>query len=166
MRPRPRAAVASYLEVFVLIALAIGGSAVVFGAALGTATSARGGGVSLAGATIRQGDRIALESLAVYNVGDAPFAWFVVSTGGVPAAASYCYTLYDPAGRTVLSSTCPAVESDPASVNVSARLDPGRGVLVELTIVGPPLALGSVSTLTVTTSDGAQGSLDVEVVPA
>lgn len=137
-----------------------------FEAALNSAASAQGPAVSVTGASIRQGEYFAFESLEVYNAGSAPLSSFVVSTGGVPAAASYCYSLYDPAERSVVASTCPAMVPNPTSVTVSATLAAGKGVLVELTIAGRPFLMGSVSAVTVTASDGAQETLGVEVVPA
>lgn len=153
------------MEVFVLVALAVGGSAVFFGYALGLVS--RGGpGITVTDATIRQGKYFAFESLVVSDTGDAPLVSFVVSTGGVPASASYCYALYDPLQRSSISSTCPVMVTGPGAVDVSATVLPGKGVLLVLTLSGEVFEPGYVSRLTVTTSGGAQESLDVEVVPA
>jgi hypothetical protein len=161
-----RAAVSTYLEVFILIGLAIGGSGIVFEAGLNDTASARGPAVSMSDATIRQGEHVSIESAAIYNTGGAPFSSFVMTTGGVSAAASYCYTLYDPQDGTTLLTTCPGLAADPASVEVVTDLSPGRGVVVELTITGAPFSLGAVTVVTITTSSGAQQSMDVEVLPA
>ena len=157
---------AAYLEVFILIGLAVGGSAAVFGTVMSTAGSIRGPAVSVTGATIRQGEHFGLESLLVYNSGDLAAGSFSVSTEGVSPTAQFCYTLYDPAGRSAISATCPAMSTDPTTVEVRAQLEPGKGVLVVFTVMGPAFQLGSVSHVTVTASNGAQESQEVEVVPA
>lgn len=156
---------AAYLEAFILVGVAIGGSALVFGSAMGL-VSQHGPGISVTDAAIRQGGQFALESLLVSDTGDTPLGSFVVSTGGVSAGASYCYTLYDPLTRSVVSSTCPVMAAGPGSVKVSAAVPPGRAVLLVMTLAGEAFQPGSVSRLTVTASGGAQQGLDVEVVPA
>lgn len=165
MRPSPRAAVSTYIEVFLLIALAAGGSGLVFGAGLGVASSAGGPGVSLADATIRQGEYVAVERVAIYNTGKAPFS-FALSTTRVSSSATYCYTLYDPSGAAVVATTCPGAAPDAATVDIPTSLVPGKGVLLALTISGRAFALGSECDLTVTTSAGAQGSVAATVLPA
>ena len=166
MSPSRRAAVSAYLEVFLLIAVAAAGSAVVLAAGLRTVASYQGASISVTEGDIRQGAFLAIESLLVENTGNAPFRSFEVSTSGVSDAASYCYTLYDPASRSMLLTTCPAMSTDPGTVDVSATVPPGKGVLVELTVVGRAFSPGSVSTVIVTTSAGSQGSLGAVVVPA
>lgn len=160
-----RRGASAYLEVFVLVALALGGSGIVFAAGLGVASSAQGPGVSVYGFAVRQGAYFAVESATVYDVGDAPFT-FVLSTSGVSTAASYCYTVYSPEGGATVSTTCPAMSTDPARVPVATALSPGGGVVVELTIAGTAFSLGTDVKVTVTTSTGAQQSADAEVVPA
>jgi hypothetical protein len=164
--PSQRVAVSTYLEVFLLIGLVIGGSAVVLAAGLPTMGSARGPAVSLADATIRQGEHVATVSVLVYNTGSTPFGSFVLSTEGVSAASSYCYALYEPQEGSSVFTTCPRLALDPTSVTVSTYLNPGKGVLMQLTVLGAPFSPGTISSVTVTTSSGAQQSVDVEVVPA
>lgn len=166
MNPRRRSAVSTYLEVFVLIALAVGGSGLVLGAALGPASSVGGGSVSVIGATISQGEAFAFEKLAVQNTGNAPFGWFSVSTAGVPPSASYCYSLYDPLLRATPLSTCPGMSVDPRVVTVAAVLAPGKALVFELTIEGAPFPPGSTVRVTVLTSNGAAEGVDVAAVPA
>jgi len=166
LAPSSRAAAATYLEVFLLIGLAIGGSGLVLGAMVNATASAQGPAISVTGATIRQGTFLAIESLTIYNTGSVPLQSFVLSTGGVPATASFCYTLFDPMAHSILSTTCPSMGTNPASVVLATTVSPGKGVLAELTVMGQQFSLGAISKVTVTSSGGAQQSLDVGVVPA
>ncbi|MDG6909872.1 MAG: hypothetical protein JRN08_05845 [Nitrososphaerota archaeon] len=165
MAPRNRRGVSTYLEVFVLIGLAVAGSGVVLGAGLNAASSSDGPALSLLDATVHQGRYFAVESVAIYNTGDKALGRTVLSTGGVPASSTYCYALYDPLGGTELASTCPAMATDPASVVLGSGPEPGRGVLVVLTVEGSPFAVGSSVRVAVTTDAGAQQSTDVGVSP-
>ena len=166
MSPSRRAAVAAYLEVFLLIAVATAGSAVVLAAGLRSVASYQGASVSVTEGNIRQGAYLAVETVLVQNTGNAPFRSFEVSTSGVSGAASYCYSLSDPISHSTTMTTCPAMSADPGAVNVPAAVSPGKGLLVELTVMGTAFTLGSVSTVSVTTSIGSQGSLSAVVVPA
>lgn len=165
MAPKNRSGVSTYLEVFVLIGLAVAGSGVVLGAGLSAASSSDGPALSLLDATVRQGKYFAVESVAIYNTGDKPLGRMVLSTGEVPASATYCYALYDPLGGRALASTCPAMATDPASVVLGAGPGPGKGILVALTVEGSPFTVGSRVQVTVTTDAGAQQSTDVGVAP-
>ena len=157
---------AAYLEVFLLIAVAAAGSAVVLAAGLRSLASSQGASVSVTGGDIRQGAYLAVETLLVQNTGDAPFTSFVVSTSGVSQTATYCYSLYDPGSHSSVLSTCPGMEAGPGAVGISATVLPGRAVLVELTVMGRAFSPGAVSTVVVTTSAGSQGSAGVVAVPA
>lgn len=166
MSPRPRAAVAAYLEVFILIGVAIGGSGILFGAALGSVGPARGASVSVTGLTVRQGELYAFESLVIHNTGTVTFGWSKVSTAGVSSSATYCYTVYDPLELAIVASTCPTMSPGPGVVSITTQLAPGRALEVELTLSGAAFAMGSSCSVTVTTSAGAQQSLQAVVVPA
>lgn len=166
MIPRRGRAVAGYLEVFLLIGVAAAGSATVLMAGLRLVASTQGAAVSVAGGSIRQGAYLAIESLLVQNTGSVPFAWFDVSTSGVANGAAYCYALFDPVSLSTLASTCPAVTTDPEAVPVNATVPPGRAVLVEITVVGQAFSIGASTTVTVTTSAGAQESFVAVAVPA
>lgn len=138
----------------------------VLAAGLRTVSSYQGASVTVTQGDIRQGAYLAVETFLVQNTGEAPFSSFEVSTSGVSAGASYCYALYDPVSSSTVMATCPAMSTGPGVVNVPAAIRPGEGVLVELTVMGGAFPLGSVSTVVVTTSAGAQGSLEAVVVPA
>ena len=166
LRPRGRPGAAAYLEVFILIGVAAAGSAAVLAAGLRSVASVQGASVSVTGGTIRQGTYLAIESFLIQNTGDAPFTSFEVSTSGVSSNATYCYALYDPISLSTMATTCPALSPDPAGVSISTTVPPGRAVLVEITVTGKEFPPGSVSTVTVTTSAGSQGSMGIVSIPA
>jgi len=166
LNPDKRAGASTYLEVFLLIGVAVAGSAVVLEAGLRSVASAQGASVMVTEGSIRQGAYFAVETLLVQNTGDVPFASFEVVTGGVSKAASFCYTLYDPISLSTVLTSCPVMAPNPAAVSVSAAVPPGRGLIVELTVMGQAFPPGSVSTVTVTTSAGSQGSFTAVAVPA
>ncbi len=158
--------VSGYLEVFLLIAVAAAGSAMVLAAGLRSVASAQGASVSVTGGSIRQGGAFAIETFLVQNTGNTQFASFEVATSGVSSGASYCYALYDPVSLSTVLTTCPTMGADPAVVGVPATIAPGRAIIVELTVMGRVFSFGSVITVTVTASAGCQGTLGVVVVPA
>ena len=164
--PSRRVAVAAYLEVLLLIALATAGSVLVFAGGLRSLASYQGSSVSVTQGAIRQGAYLAIESLLVQNTGDAPFTSVEVSTSGVVSGTKFCYTLYDPLSLFTVLTTCPAASPYQGSVGVAANIPPGKGLLVELTMFGQAFSPGSVSTIIVTTSAGSQGTLDAVAVPA
>ena len=165
MRPNRRG-VSTYLEVFLLVGVAIGGSAIVMGSVYRYLWPIGGPTVAVEGATIRQGTDAAVESMLVVNTGDSPISSFVVTTAQPPQGATFCYTLLDPASGSPLSTTCPSMQAGPGSLQVSDTLVPGAGVEVELVLVGGAFSVGSMQLLTVTAWTGTQDSVGAEVVPA
>ena len=155
-----------YLEVFVLIGIAMAATALAFSAVSPYASSLQGASVTLSDASIRQGTYVALETLTVYNSGGPSATGLTVTTAGVPSSADYCVSLVNPSTMAVLSSTCPSVTVNPGSVQVAWTLPSGGGLMVELTITGSSFTVGSSYPVTVTTSVGSQASLEVQVVPA
>ena len=149
-----------------LVAIAVGGAGLVLGAALGPASSFGGESVSVTGTTVRQGENMAFETVAVQNTGSVPIAWFSVSTSGVPPSASYCYSIYDPLLRETALTTCPGMRLDPRVVTVTAELPPGKALVFELTVEGTAFSPGSTVRVTVLTSGGAAGWVDVAPAPA
>ena len=166
MGPKARNGVAAYLEAFLLIGVAVGGSGLVLAAGAGLVRSGSGPALSLSGASVRLGRYFAIESVLVYNSGSVPADSFVVSTTGVSEGASYCYSVYDPLRHSAVASTCPTMTPGPSSVELAVGLAPGEGVLVVLTVAGSGWVPGSVARITVTMSSGAQGTIDAGVVPA
>src|SRR5271157_2045385 len=84
----PRAAVSTYLEVFVLIGIAIGGSALVYATTTKYQSVAQGAGVTVSQASIRQGLNQAVERLVVANTGTVTFSSFTISTVGTAGGIS------------------------------------------------------------------------------
>ena len=161
-----RPGVSTYIEAFILIGIAAGGAGVVLEAALGYANAIPGPSVAIEDPSIRQGAYAALETLTVVDTGSGTFQWFTLETTGVPASASYCYSLYDPGNASVLSSDCPPSSSGPDPLTVGHPLPPGSALVLTVTIEGDAFTVGSSSLVTVTASDGAQGSVQVRVSPA
>lgn len=166
MRASRRAGVSGYLETFILIGLAIGGSGIVLGAATGYSSSLQGASVAIDGARISQGSRIAFEKLTVSNTGQAPITSFAVSTLMAPTSASYCYTLANPVTLGTLSTTCPAMATNPRTLTVAYSIPPGGALTVTLQLTGGAFAVGSASQVIVTTSAGASATVEVRVLPA
>lgn len=165
LAPR-RSAVSNFLEVFILIGVAVGGSGLMLGAVSGYFGSFDGPSLSLTGASIRQGSFAAVESITVFDSGQAPMQSFVVTTEPAPGSGSYCYSLLDPATRGLIASTCPTMRAGPGSVNVSSPVAPGKGVTVELIVMGGGFAVGSSYAITVTGSTGSQEAVSAQAVPA
>lgn len=166
MRPRKRPGVSEYLAVFILAGVAVGGSVLVYSAATRMAGSSRGPGISVLDGTVRAGEYFTTESLTVYNGGTSPVTSFSISTQQVPTGARYCATLLSPGNLSTLSTTCPALAPDPSVVAVSRPLAPGGSVTVELFINGASFTPGTWLSVTVAASSGAEGTEEVEVVPA
>jgi hypothetical protein len=163
---RGRSGVSAYVEAFILIAIAAGGSAVVLGAVLPFGSGIRGPSVAIQDESIHQGAYLAIERLTVMNPGQTPISSFVVSTSQVPDSASYCYVVYDLATGAESAGTCPAIATNPSSVAVVYPLRPGGAAGVVITIIGSVFGIGSSCMVTVTTSAGAQQTVGVLVAPA
>lgn len=166
MRPSRRRAVAGYIEVFVLVGVALGGSAVVYGATSVYGSSLRSAAVSIVSASVSQGSYLAVERIALFNDGQVTSASMTISTPQAPQAATYCYSVASPSTMAVISSTCPSSTPDPRSVTIAYALPPGGSVLVEVFVQGARFNIGSSLIVIVTTSSGAQDSAGVQVLPA
>ena len=166
MRASKRPGASTYIEVFVLVGIVIGGSGIVLDAALGYTRTMSGPAVTIVGASVRQGAYLASEELAIINSGDGSAASFALVTTGVAPSALYCYSLYNLGTKSLLFSSCPATSQNPGSVPVSYALAPGQSVLVEITVMGEAFTVGSSCQVTVTASSGAQQSVGVQVAPA
>jgi len=159
--------VSAYIEAFVLIGIAAGGSAVVLGAALPFASNPSGSSsVAVQNESIRQGTYLAIEMMTVMNLGQTSISSFVVSTSQAPNSAPYCYAVYDVATGEQSTGACPTKAANPSSVTIVSPVQPGGAEGVVITIVGSVFEIGSTCAITVTTSDGAQQSVGALVVPA
>jgi hypothetical protein len=159
----PRGGVSAYLEAFVLIGVAMGGSGLVYAAASAYSSSEQGPSDSVAGASIVQGAYFAVERVTVFNTGPTPIASITLSTEPVSSSAGYCYALLAPTTMTQISSTCPPSGSDPERIAVAYTLASGKGVLIEVTVSGNAFSIGAAEAVTATTSAGPQASLTVQV---
>ena len=166
MRPRGKRGVSTYLEVFLLIGVAIGGSGLVLGAATRYLGSSSGPSVSIVSAAIRQGPYSAVESVAVAESGAGSLGAFNLTTSQAPESAPYCYSVDDPVSGEVLSSTCPGQAVGPGTIEIPPGSVRGGSVLVEVVVAGWAFAPGSSHLVSVTASDGSEASAEVEVVPA
>jgi hypothetical protein len=158
--------VSGYVEVFILIGVAIGGSGIVLDAAMRYSSSAQGPSLLISDGTITQSPYIAVEKLVVSNVGQTALGALVISTQPISQTASYCYSLLDPETMKVLQSTCPEMTRGPGSLTIASGISSGESLLVELVVTGQAFSPGSNCMVTVSSSDGIQESMPVEVVPA
>ena len=166
LRRSGRAAASAYLETFILIGIAAGGSTFVLVAVLPFASAIQGPAVAVEDARIRQGPYLALERLIVVNSGQAPISSFEVSTSQAPSSAAYCYSLYNPTKGVQLGDTCPGKTMDPGSIAIAYSIPPGGAVGIVITITGEAFTVGAQCTVTVTTSAGAQQGVGLQVASA
>ena len=161
-----RKGVAVYLEVFILVGVALLGSALVFAAVSKYASGEEGASVSVSDLTIRQGAGAAVERMVVSNTGTVPISKLEVDTSGIAAGSQFCYTVSYTGDMETVSSTCPELSPMPSPVSLSASLPPGQSVVAEFTIQGGAFATGTTSDVVVIAANGAQASLSALVVPA
>jgi hypothetical protein len=159
-----RAGISVYIEVFILIAIAMVGSGIVYSAVTRYEHAATGPAISVSDATIRQGANQAVERVVLTNTGTVAFSSLILTNLGAPTGATYCLSLLNPSSGTVLSSSCPA-GSNPSVISVPTALGPGQAVLVSVTVYGSVFAVGSTYTL-IASSGGSQASQQVTAVPA
>ena len=161
-----RVAVSTYLEVFILIGVALGGSAIVADAAWTYSGSAQGPSLQVSGAAISQGTGAAVEKLTLYDSGNSQISGIALSTTGVSSSAQFCYSVLDPVKQSVLASTCPTLSSNPTSVSLQITIQPGGSAVIELLVTGTPFTIGSSYTVTVSTSQGLVQTMGVKALPA
>jgi hypothetical protein len=159
-----RVGISVYIEVFILIAIAMVGSGIVYSAVTRYENAAIGPAISVSDATIRQGASQAVERIVLTNTGTVAFSSLTLTNLGAPTGATYCLSLLNPSSGTMLSSSCPA-GSNPSVISVITALGPGQAVLVTVTVYGSVFAVGSTYTL-IARSGGSQASLQVMAVPA
>ena len=135
-----RPGVSTYLETFILIAVAAGGAAAVFSAAGGYISSAGGASIAVSGLEVRQGPYLAVERVSLTNTGSLRVASFTVTTGD-SSAAQYCATLVDESsGSPVAFSAPPAAcgsgtSANPASVTITPSRPISQGDSVAITLL-------------------------------
>lgn len=165
MEPRSRSGVSTYLELFLLIGVATGGSALVYATAGSYAAAPQGPAISVSAATIRQGSEVAVERITVANTGSVSFSSLTVSTPSLPTSTTYCYSVSTSAAPP--TSTCPTMSANPSPITIAAIVTPGGTATVQLTMVGGNVFTeGSAYAVVVTASNSAQVSLRVVALPA
>ena len=136
-----RKAISTYVETFILIAVAAGGSAAVYSALGGYASSASGASFVVSGATIRQGTYAAVERVSVANSGTVPLKSIEVAAG-ISSAPQYCVALADLSSGAAIGLVPPPPQcgagtaADPSLITVtpSPPVEPGEGVVISVVI--------------------------------
>jgi hypothetical protein len=159
-----RVGISVYIEVFILIAIAMVGSGIVYSAVTRYENAATGPAISVSDATIRQGANQAVERVVLANTGTVAFSSLTLTNLGAPTGATYCLSQLNPSTGSLISSSCPA-GLNPSVITLPTSLGPGQAVLVSVTVYGGMFTIGAAYTLIVS-SGGAQASMQVLAVPA
>jgi hypothetical protein len=154
-----RAAVSTYIEVFVLVAVVMACSALVYAAATSLAASGTGGAsVAISLATIKQGANEAIEKVTVANAGTVTLTSFTIATSGPSfsySSATCQLSLLNPSTGSMTSPTCSF--TGPVSSG-TVNLLPGQSLVATVTIDASSglFAVGALYTVTVSTPQAAQ----------
>jgi hypothetical protein len=167
-----RRAVSTYLETFVLIAVAAGGSAAIYSALGGYASSATGASFAVSGATIRQGTYAAVERISVANTGPVQLTSITVATG-ISSTPQYCATLVDASSGTAVGFASPPPQcgagtaADPASITLtpSPAVAPGESVVLSVVIYSPGEFQAGAQYYIVVSASGAAEQVSAVAVP-
>jgi hypothetical protein len=173
LEPDRRLGVSTYIETFILIGIAIGGSAIVYSAMGGYAASAGGPSVAVSNVALSQSSDVAVEKVTISNAGTTSFAWFTVRTAGVSSSLSYCAELSDSTGKPIgFSSPPPACGSgtatNPGSITITptTAIPPGQAVILTVVVSYPSeFTIGASYSVTVSTSAGALQVVAAAAVP-
>ncbi len=171
MAPRRRA-VSTYLETFLLVAVAAGGSAAVSSAMGSYVSSAGGAAFVLSGAVVRQGAYVAVERVSVANTGAVGLGSFTL-TSAIPSSPRYCATLADGSGGEAVGFSPPppacgsGTAPDPASVTIkpSQAVPPGGSVVLSVVIYSADEFQVGAEYGIVVSSSGAAEVVSVVAVP-
>lgn len=143
-----------YIEAFILIAIAMAGSILVYAAATGLAASGTGGAsVSISYATIRQGTNAAIEKVTIANTGTVTITSFALATVGVISSATCYLSLFNLATG---STTSPACSFTGPVSSGTVTVAPGQSVVATLTVEASLFTVGTLYTVTMSTSPAAQ----------
>ncbi len=166
MEPRVRSAVSTYLEVFILIGVAVGGSGLVYAATAEFRPAVQGGVVNLSQASIRQGANQAVERMVVSNTGTVSFTSITISTVGIPNAQFYV-ALANLATGTAVAPSLASGNTGDSSITESVTLAPGQSILASIIVVSTnEFTVGQSYTIIVGASGAAQASMQVAATPA
>jgi hypothetical protein len=165
LEPSTRRAVSTYVETFILLAVAIAGSSMVYAATSNYTTAAQGPAVAVSDCIIKQGSNVAIERMVLANTGTITFSSFTILTSGIPSNQFYI-TLTNAANGAPIAASPPS-GTTPASITEAVSIPPGQSVLVSITIVSPnEFTLGTRYSIIVNTSPAAQQQVLVLPVPA
>jgi len=158
---RSRTAVSTYIEVFILMAVVLGGSTLVYAAAMGMAYSSQSGAsVQITGAVIKQGEAVAVETVTIANAGTVPVSSMTLTTAGAATSGNFYLSLLNPSTGSAISSACGA-GANSASVPMCFALPPGQSVIATLTIGEQLFAVGARYTVIVSASPPAEAAVQV-----
>jgi hypothetical protein len=166
LEPSERTAVSTYLELFILIAVAIGGSALVYAATYQYQPVVQGPGVTVSQASIRQGLNQAVERMIIANTGTVLFNSFTISTVGI-ANAQFYVALTDAASGSSITPPLPQGTTGDNSIAEGMTISPGQTIVASITIASSgEFSIGQSYTVVVSISGGALTSVQVQAVPA
>ena len=161
MARRARTAVSTYIEVFILMAVVLGGSGLVYAAAMGLAYSSQSGAaVQITGAAIQQGEAVAVETVTVANTGTVSISSMTLETAGTSSSASFFLSLLNPSTDSTISSGCGA-GANSAFVPTCFALPAGQSFIVTLTVEAQLFTVGARYTLIVSASPPAEAAVQV-----
>ncbi len=159
-----RRAVSTYLETFILVAVAIAGSSIAYAATSNYTSAAQGPTVTVSGCIIKQGSNIAVERMVISNTGTVAFTSFTILTPGI-ASNQFYVTLVNAANGTPITVST-ASGTAPTSITETTSILPGQSVLVSVTIIGSnEFTLGTRYSVIVSTSPAAEQELLVFAIP-
>lgn len=162
MEPETRRAVSTYLQTFILIAVASGASVFLYSSLGGYSASLQGVSISISNASVRQGSALAFETVQVANTGTVSISSFTLATPGISSTASYGVSLENIASGSSSSSS----GTGPASIPLTVTIAPGQSELVTVTIyAGNVFTIGTGYSLYVVAS-GASAQQAVSAVPS
>jgi len=158
--------IATYLQTMILLGVAVGGALLV-SQSLGSYTSQGQAGIALTDVELHQGASFAIEAMTVTNTGTSPVQSLTILNPGALSSAGYCYSLWSPPGGSLVSSSCPAMTTNPQVIPLNSPISPGSSVAIQVLMSGGGVfSAGSTFSLTVQSNSGALASLKLEAVPA
>lgn len=157
---RDRNAVATYLQTFVLISVALASSVLAYKAFSGYVGSEAGASVILSGTAITQEAQFAIERLTVSNAGAVSLPSFTLLNPSVSEAVEYCYALNSPNG-TEVSGNCPGMKANPSSIELTTNIAPGGSFVLVVVFRGEVFVPGKSYPVVVAAAGGAVASQQV-----
>ncbi len=166
MEPRARAAVSTYLELFILIGVVVGGSVLVYATTTRYMPVAQGPGVTVSQASIRQGLNQAVERMIIANTGTVSFSSFTITTVGIVNAQFYV-TLVNVATSSSVTPSLASGTTGDNSITETVTISPGQSTLATVTVVSASeFTVGARYSILVGASAGTQEQIFAVVVPA